>query len=160
MVAGVPVVLIWVFAAVVLAIGEMATVSFFMLPFAIGCAVAAVASLLGVSLVWQLFLFALVSVICLAALRPFAHKVTESAEPQRSGIDRFIGAKGVVSTTIEPHSSGLVKVAGEEWSAKSWDPNYGILASTNVDVIRVDGTYLIVAPSRDYANACQDTRQG
>lgn len=160
MVAGVPVVWIWIFAAVALAIGEMATISFSMLPFAIGCAVAAIASLLGAGIVWQLLLFAVVSVICLAVLRPFARKVTESVEPQRSGIDRFVGAQGVVTTTIEPHSSGLVKVGGEEWSAKSWDSRYGILENTNVDVVQVDGTFLVVAPTRDYPNSYQNAGQG
>ncbi len=65
---------IWIVAAAVLFIGEMLSLSFFLLPFAVGAVVAAVISVTGLDLVWQLVAFFAVSIVVLAALRPFARR--------------------------------------------------------------------------------------
>ena len=62
--------LVWLILAVLFGIGEIATVGFFLGPFAVGAAVAAVISAAGVGLVPSLAVFLLVSILLLLALRP------------------------------------------------------------------------------------------
>ncbi|HSF84519.1 MAG TPA: NfeD family protein [Acidimicrobiia bacterium] len=136
---------LWLGIAVVLGVGEMVTAGFFMLPFAIGAAVAALLAWADVSLTVQLIVFISVSLIALFALRRFAWSDNEPSYPV--GVKRFVNARGVVTDTIDPIAArGRVRLGrGETWSASSAHDTR-IEAGTIVRVIEVRGSHLIVEP--------------
>ncbi len=78
---------LWLIAAVVLAIGEIATMGFFLAPFAAGALVAALVAAAGTGTAITLIVFLLVSIAALAALRPIArsHRKMPAAMPHRHG---------------------------------------------------------------------------
>src|SRR4051795_13673995 len=63
---------IWLIAALIFAIGELATTSFFLAPFAGGAAVATLLAAAGAGAVIEWAAFLVVSILLLAALRPIA----------------------------------------------------------------------------------------
>lgn len=136
---------LWLGIAVVLGIGEMLTAGFFMLPFAIGAAIAALLAWAQVALVVQLVVFIAVSLAAVVALRRFAWGDREPSYPV--GVKRFVGARGVVIEVIDPRTgSGRVRLGkGELWSADS-DLGTVIQPGTPVRVVEVRGTHLVVEP--------------
>ena len=145
---------IWIVLAALLFIGEMLSLSFFLLPFAIGAVFAAILNAVGLSLSWQLTAFIVISAISLAALRPFARKITKKASHTKAGAERLIGMQGAV---VEGQSAALefrVIVGGEPWNARTpegFKPKLG----TTVEVLAIDSNSLIVRalPQADLAGA-------
>ena len=134
---------IWIIAAAVLFIGEMLSLSFFLLPFAIGAVVAAILNALGMDLVWQVVAFIVVSAVTLAALRPFARRITKKASHTKAGAERLVGMQGAV---VEGQSSALefrVVVGGEPWNARTAE-GYKPKPGTPIEVLAVDSNSLIV----------------
>jgi membrane protein implicated in regulation of membrane protease activity len=136
---------LWLGIAVVLGIGEMLTAGFFMLPFAIGAAIAALLAWAQVALVVQLVVFITVSLFAVVALRRFAWGDREPSYPV--GVKRFVGARGVVIEVIDERTGGgRVRLGkGELWSA-STDLGTVIHPGTPVKVVEVRGTHLVVEP--------------
>lgn len=140
---------IWLTAGVAFVVGEMSTAgAFFLLPFGVGAASAAVLAFLDVSLGWEWIVFLAVSVATLAALRPLARRL-EVQTPMQSGVgaSRWEGRLGVVLSEIPPgpSASGSVRVDREDWRAESADGR-PIGEGTTVRVVAVEGTRLVVEP--------------
>ena len=137
---------IWVAAAVILAIGELLTAGFFLLPFAVGAAAAAVLAFLGVGFVWQLLVFVIVSVSFLAILQRYA-RTERSDTPVQAGADRYHGRTALVTEDIDWEAgTGQVRMETEDWRATTEDQE-SISRGTRVKVIRVTGTRLVVEPN-------------
>lgn len=136
---------VWVLLAATLMIGEIFTAGFFLLPFGIGAAVAALLEFLGVSVGWQWAAFAFVSAAMLVLLRRYADRLTFEP-PMRTGVDRLVGKTGtVIEELVNDSPMGMVRIEREEWRADS--PGHDNLPiGTRVVVDRVDGTHLIVHP--------------
>ncbi len=135
----------WVILSALLIVGEIFTAGFFILPFSIGAAFAAAVAWFGGGLVWQWAVFLVVSVGLLLPLKRFADRVTpESAIAVAA--DRMIGKVGVVIEAVQPHGvTGRVRLGSEEWRAAA-DGEELIAADTAVEVLRVDGTHVVVRP--------------
>lgn len=134
----------WVALAVIFIVGEIFTLGFFLLPFGIGAAVVAVATWFGLDLVAQWILFLVVSVPALLMVKRFADRMTRDREPLQVASDRAIGKTGLVLEVIQPHGGGgRVRVGLEEWRAQPEAPVI-IPADAVVEVVRVEGTHLIV----------------
>jgi membrane protein implicated in regulation of membrane protease activity len=133
----------WVIGAAVLAVAEMATAGFFMLPFAIGAAGAAVAAFLDAPEGLQLGIFLVVSAISLVLLRSF---VKRGDQKQHSvGANRFIGQQARVLETVDPQAaSGRVRMETEMWRATT--DGAIIPEGTPVRIVGVRGTRLVVEP--------------
>jgi len=140
---------IWLGAAAVFAVGEMATPgTFFLGPFAVGGAVAAVLAFAGVDAVWQWAAFVGISVACLFALRPLARRLDRTTGSDGVGSRRLIGRTAVVLDEISEHDPGLVRVDREEWRAAS-APGDVFEAGARVRIIDVEGTKVIVTRSEE-----------
>jgi membrane protein implicated in regulation of membrane protease activity/DNA-binding ferritin-like protein (Dps family) len=134
---------LWTGLALVMGIGEIFTAGFFLLPFAIGAAAAAVLSWLGVALLAQWLVFFGVSMFALVYLRQFISRQDEMDQPA-VGANRWINARGIVLESIDPlASTGMVRILGEEWRATSDGP---VPAGAQVVVTEVRGARLVVAP--------------
>lgn len=137
---------LWTVFAIVLAIGEMFTAGFFLLPFAIGGAAAAILAWAGAAVVAQWLVFFGVTVFALAYLRRFIGRQDEGEQP-RVGANRWIGSEGVVLQEIDTHSgAGMVRILNEEWRATALG---NIPAGARIVVTQVDGARLIVEQLED-----------
>lgn len=132
---------LWTIFAIVLGIGEIFTAGFFLLPFAIGGAAAAILAWIGANVLAQWLVFFGVSTISLVYLRRFIGRQDEGEQP-RVGANRWVGSEGIVLQGIDPNSgAGMVRILNEEWRATA---PAKIPAGTKIIVTQVDGARLIV----------------
>ncbi|MBK6855180.1 MAG: NfeD family protein [Microthrixaceae bacterium] len=139
---------IWLIAAVVFGVGEMAVAgSFFLAPFAMGAAVATVVAFAGGGLTLQWAAFLGVSVATFVALRPMAHKLSASTPESNVGAHRQVGQRARVIEPIDgEHDHGMVQLNREKWRAES-QSGQAIPAGTTVLVVEVRGTRVVVTPT-------------
>jgi membrane protein implicated in regulation of membrane protease activity len=139
---------IWMIIAAFFVVAEIFTAGFFLLWFGVGAAVAGVMTLLGFGFGWQLGAFVLVSGILFIASRRFAEKFTKK-QPPGIGADRFIGKEGLVLEEIDNiKNKGRVRLKKEEWRADSVGGEI-IPVGTQVEVVRLDGTHLVVKVTKE-----------
>jgi membrane protein implicated in regulation of membrane protease activity len=134
---------LWFGFAALFIIAEVFTQGFFLLWFGIGAALSGILAMLGVGPAWQWAVFVVVSVVLLAASRRFAERFSRK-QPPGVGADRLIGRKGVVMEDIDNLKNvGRVRIDEEDWRAESEDDTT-LVAGTQVEVIRLDGTHAVV----------------
>lgn len=141
---------VWLAAMVAFGLGEMASAgTFFLAPFAVGAAVAAVVSFLGAPIGLGWLVFVVGSLATFGALRPVARRLdTTNRTPLGVGATRLVGEQGVVLRPVPagPDELGLVRIGREEWRAQSFDGS-PIDPGTPVTVLEVRGTRVIVFPT-------------
>lgn len=135
---------LWTIFAIVMGIGEIFTAGFFLLPFAIGAASAAILAWAGAGVLAQWLVFFGVSIVSLAYLRRFITRQDDAEQP-KVGANRWVGMEGIVLEDIDPHSgAGMVKVATEEWRATATQP---IPKDARIIVNEVRGSRFVVEPA-------------
>lgn len=111
---------LWALVAVLCLILELTNGDFFIMCFSLGAAVSAVVSLFGVGFYANLAVFAIVSVLCIFFVRPFALKYLHKAKDERkSNAEALIGKEGVVVEAVPAQGFGYVAVDGDQWRAHS-----------------------------------------
>jgi membrane protein implicated in regulation of membrane protease activity len=136
---------IWLIAAVVFGVGEIATLGFFLAPFAGGALVAALVTALGAGTLIGWASFLIVSVILLAALRPLARSHRRLPPQLRTGTAALVGKTGMVVERIaNDEGVGCVKIDGEVWSARSYDDDEVIEAGKRVQIVEIRGATALV----------------
>jgi membrane protein implicated in regulation of membrane protease activity len=136
---------LWLIAAVVLGIGEIATMGFFLAPFAAGALVAALVSAAGTGTAITLVVFLLVSIAALAALRPIARSHRKMPALSRTGTAALIGRHAMVVERIaNDEGVGCVKIDGEVWTARAYDDDEVIEAGKRVQVVEIKGATALV----------------
>lgn len=134
---------LWTIFALVMGVGEIFTAGFFLLPFAIGAAAAAVLAWIGAAVIAQWLVFFGVSIFSMAYLRRFIERQDEGEQPV-IGANRWVSRGGIVLEDIDPDSgAGMVKVDSEEWRAMALQP---IEKGTRIVVTEVRGTRFVVEP--------------
>jgi membrane protein implicated in regulation of membrane protease activity len=138
---------IWLIVAASLFVTEMLTVTFFVLPFAIGATTAMIVSLFNWGVGWQWVVFLVVSVLALAVCRPLANRLTRGSTT-KSGVDRLIGLDAVIMDQAAPSGMRRAKVDGELWNVMLEPGLEGytseIAIGERVYIMGVEGTRLIV----------------
>lgn len=112
---------IWILIALAFFILEIFTAGFAVACFSFGAVGSAIGALCGLTLIWQLVIFAVVSLLALIFVRPLVVKVfyKKSAGAQTNA-DAIIGRTGRVSETIDPAAGkGRVALDGDDWKAVS-----------------------------------------
>ena len=138
--------LLWLILAVVFAVGEIATLGFFLAPFAGGAAVAALVSAVGVPFVGSAAVFLLVSIILLAALRPLARSHRKMPPAIRTGTAALIGKSAtVVERIANEEGVGCVKIDGDVWTARAFMDDETYEAGTRVQVVEIRGATALVS---------------
>jgi membrane protein implicated in regulation of membrane protease activity len=138
---------IWVVAAVVLLIAEATTSAFIAIYFGFAAIATAAVALTGVGVVVQLIAFVGLSVGSLILTRPALKRTIGSPQLHRMGIDAMQGKIGVVTRAIGELESGLVKVGGETWTARSFYDEEPIAEGSRVEVIKIEGVTALVVPA-------------
>ncbi|MGH2969508.1 MAG: NfeD family protein [Solirubrobacteraceae bacterium] len=138
--------LIWLVAAVIFAVGEIATLGFFLAPFAGGALVAAVISAAGAGDAASWASFIAVSLVLLLALRPLARSHRRMPAQLRTGTAALIGRTAMVTERIaNDEGTGSVKLEGESWTARAYDADEVIEAGRRVQVIEIRGATALVS---------------
>jgi membrane protein implicated in regulation of membrane protease activity len=137
---------LWIVLAVALAIGEAFTATFLIIFFAVGALAAAGAAALGAPLLLQAIVFAIVSGLSVAAIRPIIVKHQRSALESGETPFGLEAIEGSAATVIEEVDTdhGLVKIDGELWTARAFDHTEKYLPGQRVRVIKVKGATAIV----------------
>jgi len=135
----------WLIVAGLFFIIEMATVGFLIFWLGIGALLAMVTSFITDSIVIQTVVFVITSSILIPLTKPLADKFINKKSVATNSYS-LIGKHGIVLSDINPiEATGLVKVNGETWSAKSENGEI-IFKDTQIEVLSIDGVKLIVSP--------------
>jgi membrane protein implicated in regulation of membrane protease activity len=136
---------LWVIVLGATGIGEMLTTGFFLAPFAIGAALAAIVELAGAPdlAAWIVFVFA--SVATLGVVRPIALRHMHVPAAIRTGAAALVGKRAIVLERIaNDEGVGCVKIDGEVWTARSLDDDVVIDPGTVVEVVQIKGATALV----------------
>ncbi|HEX3909410.1 MAG TPA: NfeD family protein [Solirubrobacteraceae bacterium] len=137
---------IWLIAACVLGVGEMHQGGFYLAPFALGAALAAIVGLLGVGAALSAIVFVVASALVFATLRPVAQRHRRLPPSIRTGAAALVGKPAVVLERIANQEGvGCVKIdGGEVWTARSYDEHEVIPAGERVEVVEIRGATALV----------------
>jgi membrane protein implicated in regulation of membrane protease activity len=140
----VPAWLLWLIAAVGLAGFELASLNLVLIMLAGGAGAAAIAALVGVPVILQVVIFAVVSLALLGLVRPIAQRHMEvSTGHHATGVDALVGQPATVLEAVDS-DRGAVKIGGEVWSARSYDETQVLEAGEKVQVIEIKGATALV----------------
>jgi membrane protein implicated in regulation of membrane protease activity len=134
----------WVIAAGVLAVGEIATLGFFMGPIAIAATIAAIVALAGAGLALQWVVFIAASLGSLLVLRPIARRHLRTPPSIRTGTAALVGGRATVLQRVDANG-GQVRIGGEVWSARAYDEDDEFEPGARVEVMQIDGATALVA---------------
>jgi membrane protein implicated in regulation of membrane protease activity len=135
---------LWLIAAVLLAIGELLTPGLFFLgPVAVAAVAAAVVAGLGAGAIVQLLVFIGVSLASLAVLRPIARRHLHMPALARTGTAALVGSKAVVLQRVDVNG-GRVRLGGEEWSARAYFEEQVLEPGARVEVAQIQGATALV----------------
>jgi membrane protein implicated in regulation of membrane protease activity len=133
----------WAIAAVLLAIGEIFTLGFFLGALALAAAVAAVVALAAP--VWlQVLVFVAASLASIGLLRPLARAHLRTPPAMRTGTAALVGARATVLERVDG-AGGTVKIGGEIWTARSYLEDAVYEPGTRVDVLKIEGATALVS---------------
>jgi membrane protein implicated in regulation of membrane protease activity len=136
--------LIWLIVSVGLVIAEIFSLDLVLIMFAAGALAAAGTAAFTDNLFFQAVVFAVVSVLALFVARPVAQRrLHPSGEGGRTGIDAIKGSMAVVLEQVDEHH-GLVKIGGEEWTARVFDATQTLEPGQQVQVIDIKGATALV----------------
>ena len=134
----------WLIIFVVLLIIEICTMGLTTIWFAGGALVAFVMGIIGFGTTVQVIVFLIVSVLLLVMTRPIALKYFNK-ERQKTNAESLIGQQALVLEDVDTlHARGLVEVNGQEWSAKTDDPEGFIKKNVVVVIDGIQGVKRIV----------------
>ena len=137
--------IIWLIAAGVLGVGEMHQGAFYLAPFALGAALAAVVSLLGAGAAVSAVVFVAASAIVFATLRPVARRHRQLPPSIRPGAAALVGRPAIVLERIaNDEGVGCVRIGGEVWTARSYDDDEVFDAGERVEVVEIRGATALV----------------
>jgi membrane protein implicated in regulation of membrane protease activity len=136
--------LLWLVIAVGLAIAEVFTGTFVLIMLSAGALAAAATAGLHGDLWVQGLMFAIVSVLAVAVVRPaIRRRLDESGPDAQIGLAAIEGAPCLVIEHVDA-DHGLVKIEGETWRARSFDATQEYEPGERLRVIEVKGATAMV----------------
>jgi membrane protein implicated in regulation of membrane protease activity len=135
--------LVWLLVGLGLAVAELLSLDLVLIMLAPGAFAAAAAAALGGPLLLQGVLFAIVSGLALFLVRPVARAHLERGAPLVTGVAALVGKEAMVLEQVGTES-GLVKLDGEEWTARPFQDGQIIEPGATVEVITIQGATALV----------------
>ncbi|HIW96573.1 MAG TPA: NfeD family protein [Candidatus Corynebacterium gallistercoris] len=139
--------IIWLIAAGILALAEFAVMDFSLLMLAIAALATAGVAVADVPLWAEVLVFAVSSALTFALVRPMLRKRLLSAKsPDDFSTKQLVGR---AATVVEPvasadNSGGMVRIAGELWSARAAHNGETFAPGEDVQVLDIEGTTAVV----------------
>ena len=136
----------WLGLAVVLGLVEVTTLDLTFLMLAAGALAGAGAAGVGAPFLLQAVVAIVAAVGMLAVVRPVALRHLRTPSAIRTGTAALVGAPALAIERVDAQS-GQIKLKGEVWSARTYDPSTVIEAGRNVEVVQIDGATAVVYES-------------
>ena len=136
---------VWLVAALLLFVAEMAAPGFWLLSVAVGCLAAGLVSIVVPGVLAPALTFAAGTLLSLFGIRPFLlQRINPTSSDIKTNVDALVGKVGIVAERIDPATArGRVLVEGENWRGASL-MDTPLEPGTRVMVVRVDGAILYV----------------
>ena len=139
---------VWLALAGGFVVAEILTMSLLFVSLAIAAIAGAVASAIWSNSIAQWISFAIVAVLTLGVLRPFARRyLSRKAAGGETGIDALILSPARTLSEITS-TSGIIRLRNETWTAHCESDT--IPKGTDVIVTRIDGAIAIVSNSKSF----------
>ncbi|MFI9172734.1 NfeD family protein [Streptomyces lincolnensis] len=135
----------WLLAAAALGVAEFFTLTLVFGLLAGAALVAAVVAGVGIGVMGQFVALAVAAAAGLVLVRPVALRSMAQQPLTRDGTDALIGKRAEVMQEVTA-TRGLIKLSGEEWSARALDETLVIPVGALVDVMEIEGATAIVYP--------------
>lgn len=132
----------WLIVAIIFGVGELMTTSLTLIWFSIGALLVMFLSIFIESILWQVIIFAVISIILLVIATKYLVDKDKNVQ-YNTNLQGIISQKAIVTQTIEPYETGVVKLNGEEWTAVS-KYETRIEVGKLVEVVAIEGVKLIV----------------
>jgi len=132
----------WIVTAVLLLGAEVATGTLALLMAAAAAGVTAALGLLGLPLAAQIPVFVLSSGALIAFLRPAVLRHQE-LPGLRTGVAALVGSDALVTSRVDAHT-GRIRLSGQVWTARSYDPEAVFEPGAVVHVLEIDGATALV----------------
>ena len=136
----------WLGLAVLLGVVEVTTLDLTFAMLAAGALAGAATGLVTDNFVVQALVALVVAVAMLAVVRPVALRHLRTPLAIRTGTDALVGQRGLVIEAVDGNS-GRIKLKGEIWSARTYDPATSIEAGRSVEIVQIDGATALVYES-------------
>jgi membrane protein implicated in regulation of membrane protease activity len=135
---------IWAIVALALTVGEIFTPGLFFLgPVALAALAALIFAALGAGAVVQVIVFIAGAVASLGLIRPIAKAHLRMPAALRTGAEALTGAKAVVLRRVDA-DGGLVRIGGEEWTARAYMEGQVYEPGDRVEVVKIEGATALV----------------
>lgn len=139
-----PQILFWLVLLIVFVVGELISVGLTSIWFAAGSLAALIVAAAGGNLAVQIVVFFAVSIVLLAATRPFAKRVINS-NTHKTNADQIIGEEIIIRERVSNlNQTGMAVVNGQEWTVRTESDKEIIEQGEFARVIRISGVKLIV----------------
>jgi membrane protein implicated in regulation of membrane protease activity len=136
---------VWLLAAAALGAAEFFTLTLVFGLLAGAAVVAAVVAGVGIGFVGQLVALGVSAAAGLVLLRPLVLRHMNQQPLTLEGSDALIGRRAEVMQEVTA-TRGLIKLSGEEWSARALDETLVIPVGAWVDVMEIEGATAVVYP--------------
>ncbi|MEU0740751.1 NfeD family protein [Streptomyces sp. NPDC006134] len=136
---------VWLLTAAALGAAEFFTLTLVFGLLAGAALVAAVVAGFGIGILGQLVALGAAAAAGLLIVRPVALRHMAEQPLVREGSDALIGKRAEVMQEVTA-TRGLIKLSGEEWSARALDESLVIPVGAVVDVMEIDGAKAVVYP--------------
>lgn len=136
---------VWMIVAAVLGVAELAGLTLSLGLLAVAAVAAGLVGAAGLPFAVQVGVFALASAAGLGVVRPIAMRHIRQPPPRRSGVAALVGREALTLTEVTKHA-GRVRIGGEEWTARPYDPDVVIPEGAAVDVLAIEGATALVHP--------------
>ena len=137
--------LIWLVIAVALGVVEIFTLTAALGVLGAAALVPAGLAALSVPLPIQLVMFGVAATLGTVLVRPVALRHMRKPQLERFGVDALVGKRAYVLREVTDRD-GLVRIDGEEWTARAFNQFTVIPVGEAVDVMRISGTIAYVYP--------------
>ncbi|MFD1939212.1 MULTISPECIES: NfeD family protein [Nonomuraea] len=136
---------IWIILAVVLGVAEIFSLTAALGLLAASALLTSLVAAAGLPIPLQFLVFTAASAAGLLVVRPIAMRSIRQPPHQRFGVEALVGKSAYVVSEVTGRS-GLVRIGGEEWTARAYDETVVIPAGATVDVIEIEGATALVYP--------------
>jgi membrane protein implicated in regulation of membrane protease activity len=137
--------LIWLVLAVVLGLAETFTLTAALGVLGAAALVPALLAALGLPVAVQLAVFAAAAAAGVLLVRPIALRHLREPQLVRFGVEALVGKRAYVVREVSDRD-GLVRIDGDDWTARTFDETTVIPVGAAVDVMRISGTTAYVYP--------------
>lgn len=141
-------IIFWAVLAGLAFVGELLSVSFFLLFFSLGAVVALALAFAGLGLVAQAIGFIAASVLSMVVLRPaLLNRLALRSGEEYTGHRGITGESAVVTEAIEAGGKGAIRIgSGQFWTARTLYHEGGLEEGAKVLVLDTDGLTALVEP--------------